>query len=115
MTEFPADPIPGYYRRRLVKRGRMVGPWVPVHIWRGFGTDPLTGDVLERGWMLRAKRFDQEVDPETEWFACWREPITKEEYDYLVAIHAYAITHEPTLPEACPKQVVDLNSLKSLY
>ena len=100
-------PTAGHYRLRL----RKGAPWSAVRIWQGFGTDPLTGETLERGWIWRATLNGVEVRPERVWPNCAGEPIDRAEHDYLVAIHRHAVEHEPDLPEAAPYTPVDWSKL----
>lgn len=101
-------PTAGHYRMRL----RKGAVWSPVHVWQGFGRDPLTGEVLERAWMWRAELNGVEVPVERVWPNCAGGPITKAEYDYKLALFRHAIQHEPDLPEAAPYTRVDYGTLR---
>jgi hypothetical protein len=105
---WPDRPVAGHYRMRLVKGG----PWVPVMIWQGYGLDPETRQVIERGWIWRAMQYDDEVDVWSVWPACAGEPIKPEEYRYQCALRRHALAHDPSMPEADPRKPVDWNKLR---
>ena len=101
------EPVPGYYRRRLVRGG----PWVPVRIWRGFDKCPHTGLELERGWELRCTVNGIYRDPRAEWLWVCNEPITEAEFRYLTDTKNYAVEHDHEMPEATPRTPVDFNKI----
>lgn len=101
-------PTAGFYRMRMVKNG----PWVPVHIWQGFGLDPETGEAREVAWMWRAERRGVEVRIDQVWPSCAGEPISESEYRFLLARAAYAMKHDNSLPDATPMQAVDYGTLR---
>ena len=65
--------------------------------------------------MLRAMRLNMEDEVWAEWIACCMEPIPKAVYDFLMARHHYAVKYNWDLPEAFPREPVDLNKMKSIY
>jgi hypothetical protein len=104
------QPVAGFYRRRLVKGG----PWVEVEIWRGFGADPLTGEALERGWEWRATQAGESVPIWEVWPYCAGEPIEKAEFEYLRATRLYAAAHDRSLPEARPRERIDIRNMPAV-
>lgn len=102
MTRRIDRPTEGLYRRKLVKGG----PWVPVVIWRPPAIDPDTGEQLERSTMLTAWEDGRNVDP----FQIWPylHPISEAEYWRL----RDRIDDDP---EAEPRNVIDLNTKRSLF
>lgn len=78
---------PGFYKIRSRARGH----WIPIEIWFEDGDrDPKTWELLS-DQKLRAKWHPQtdsaqgfDIDPR--WFFNRARPITKEEYEWLLAI-----------------------------
>lgn len=72
-------PIPGYYKRRMVRGG----PWVPVLIENP--KDPLTGEEMDRGHTERLVAYVNGLPAELyeTWTSCCGNPISKDEYDRL--------------------------------
>lgn len=94
------EPHCGWFRRRLVKNG----PWVPARIWIDEApvnevTGELEGDEIMRCQIGDVDRTAQLLD---EWAWLCGEPITQEQFDYMVAYIKWARVHEPLSPEAQP-------------
>ncbi len=104
-------PTAGLYRMRLVKGG----PWCAVRIWNGFGNDPVTGEILERCWIWRAEINGREVVIDRAWPWCAGHPITQPELEYLLAMHRHATKHAPHMPEANPREKIDLHKMPTLF
>ncbi len=99
-------PIAGTYYTRLVRGG----PRCPVRIWYGPPADPLTGELLDRSWRWQSELLGEEADA---WHLAGRvHPISRGEYDYLLATYKHAVTHEPDMPEACPRTPYDLDTME---
>lgn len=111
MTAHVSIPTAGLYKMRLVKGG----PWCPVRLWRGFGADPVTGEILERCWMWRAEINGRENDIDRAWPWCAGHRIPQSEYDYLLAVHGHAAKYAPHLPEARPREKIDLHRLPPVW
>lgn len=109
-------PEPGTYRIRRAKGA----VWVPVLIYRPCactinGPDehlwqddcdrypPLT--ALVDGW--------EEVAPMSVWNNC--RPISRADYDHMVATHAWAREHSPDHPDANPTRPVNLGGMRSIF
>lgn len=94
----------GYFRLR-----RGAGSvYRPVAIWHGPPLDPVTGEELDRGhrWqVLFCGRFIW--DEALVWPVCKGEPISRAEYDYLLARVVFAKEHDPRDPFAHPTGRVD--------
>lgn len=103
MTHRVDRPIPGWYRRRLVKGG----PWVGARIWFGPPFDPVTREPLDRSHALRCEVNGEQVDVYDAWTWLAGEPITETEFRYLEALREHAIAHEPDLPAANPRRRID--------
>lgn len=109
-------PVAGTYATRLVRGG----PRVPVRIW--FGQAVLGGEEQDRapGWFVEIDgRTDRvefgddgyrcrvPLDVEKVWPHCAKDPVTREEYAYLVAHAGWARDHAPNHPKAQPRKPVD--------
>ena len=97
-------PVPGWYRRRLVKGG----PWVPVLLFVPCPLDPHTGEPLDRPRHPLCLIADDPADAMEQWSWVAGQPISRAEYLYLMAVRAHAIAHEPEMPEANPRRPIDL-------
>lgn len=106
----------GFYQMKLVKGGIFV----PVRLWQGFGKqdgrelddDGAPTPVIARGWIWRAMLDGVEVHPWKVWPDCSGEPITEEEYRFLLARRHHAMAHDPQSPFASPRQKVDWLTVK---
>lgn len=119
MAASPNEPIPGHYKRRLVKDG----VWVPARVWVEDPKDPATGDVLrdpETGELMADQRIccvvwgeggATEVDAFDVW--TWLTPITKAAFDSMVATMEWA--RGTTAPEGNPQQAVDLRRAPPIF
>ena len=109
-------PIAGHYATRLVRGG----PRVPVRIW--YGQAIVGGEEQDRapGWFVEIDgRTDRvefgddgyrcrvPLDVETVWPHCAKDPVTRSEYEFLVAHAAWARDHQPDHPKASPRKAVD--------
>jgi hypothetical protein len=106
MTDAPRQlivdqPVAGYYRRRLVKGG----PWVPVEI-APYGGE-FTALVATVGG-VHADLFDT-------WTSCAGQPISKADYDYMMAVKEWADEHAPCAPEARPYKRVEISKLPPAF
>lgn len=114
MTRAVDEPRPGFFRIRLVKGG----PWVAARIEHRPSRDPLTGELLDRSPLWRVTIAGEELpaspDPlRAGVFRVWHsgQPISESEYRYLTARREHAIRYEPDLPEAAPRERIDLLSM----
>lgn len=100
----------GYYRTRMVSGG----PWCPVRIWFGPPADPDTGELIDRSprWQATLRGLQYEGDVASLWSWCAKHPITEAEHNYMVATARHAVTHEPEMPEASPREKIDFNKLR---
>lgn len=99
-----STPTVGYYRFKMTAGGHPVG----VEILFGPPRDPVTGEVLDRGWRWQARVNGADVDLDRVWPGCGREPITKAEHDYFASVQAWAVENAPMSPQADPKRKIDL-------
>ena len=115
MTLHIDRPSPGTYRMKRTKGGI----WVPVLIWRPC-VCTIGGELHD--WTEDCDRFPQlralvdgweDMDPQPIW--TWCHPIEQAEYEFLVADHGWARSHAQDLPEANPRQAVNLNTMKPLF
>lgn len=72
-------PTPGLYRTRLVKGG----PWVAARIWSEPPTDPVTGETLDRSWVLRCSVDGRGLVDPGEWWTKLHGPIAFDEWHRL--------------------------------
>ncbi len=96
------DPVPGFYRVRMVRGG----PFVGARIYRPCPVDPSHGDHLDRWPALCAEIDGESCSVDRVWL--FGEPITAGEFEYLRARSRFASNHRPDLPEAEPRKPVDL-------
>lgn len=108
-----STPTAGFYRVKLA-RGAV---WSPVKFWFGPPADPVTGEPLDRSPRWQALVRDQlwDGDPIELWTWCAGQPIGENEYEYLCAIHRHASVHDPTQPEAAPREAVNHLTMKPLF
>lgn len=116
MTLSISTPVPGFYRRRLVKDG----PWVPVRIkpWPLVNDD---GEPIDRedarcfvSWPpLRCFVDGQERDVWDQW--PFLHPITEAEFRYMTDTAAWARQYAPHDPTANPKRPIDINRLPPVF
>lgn len=103
-------PVAGFYRIRLVRGG----PLCAAMLWQGFGFDPDGGEP--RGmWTWRAMVNCAEVHLDRVWPYCADKGCTEAEYDYLLAVHGHAKRWTPDMPEAKPREKVDLHRTPALF
>lgn len=103
-------PIPGWYRRRLVRGG----PWVPVLIyWRcPMGEDCLP---LDRSPVLLCQVAGEDADPYAQWSHVAGNPISAIDYEVMVRQRAWDIRYDPASPAANPKVRVDIRALPPAF
>lgn len=95
------EPMPGYYKRRMVRGG----PWVPVAIWLEQEIDPDTGE-LAAPEELRAIANGQPADPVRVWL--YARPISIAEYDAMTGLR-------DEIPEmAAPHAAVNLSEMDAI-
>lgn len=94
---------PGFYRLQLVTRA----PWSVVRLWHGFGWEPGSFHAREVTQAWRALLNGSPVALERVWPRCAREPITRGEYRYRLALHRWCLKYARHRPEASPDQPVD--------
>jgi hypothetical protein len=105
-------PEEGHYRRRLTKGG----VWCAVKIWHGFPLDPVTGELLvERSPIWRAMLNGEHVDVWTQWPDCSGEPITEDEYMFLLKDHLWSVDNAPDSPQANPRAKIDLHKIRPIF
>lgn len=95
------DPHPGWYQRRFEKGAIFV----PARIW--LIQTIADGELVEPEVMaceIGGERFDvYEV-----WTMLCSNPISKQRYDYMMNVRAWAVTWRKDQPEAQPTKPVDL-------
>lgn len=107
------DPRPGHYRRRLVKGG----PMVPARIWIIDGDrDPDTGELTSDQKVCCVVWFEdgpREVDAWEHWSFLAGNPISKADFDSMVATTDWA--RGTTAPEGSPREAVDLRRAAPIF
>lgn len=107
MVEIIGDnPIAGFYRSRLVKKG----PLVAIKVWWGQPLDE-NGEIMERHMRWQALADGRPIDLSKVWPWCANQPIEEWEYDLMLATARWAKAHAPDRPEASPHEPV--NHLKT--
>lgn len=104
------EPQPGWYRTRLVRGGVYVG----ARIWLDAERCPESGDLLSDE-VLRAEVDGKPADPHDVWMRCADEPVSAEEYAFLIADRRHARDWRPNDPEATPRAPVNLNSMPPIF
>lgn len=104
-------PQPGFYKLRLVKGG----PFVPARIWTERERHGPRDDLGKYGAreVIRCQVGDELVDVMQAWPGL--RPITKAEFDYLVATRVWAQEFAPHMPEANERKKIDLNLIPPIY
>lgn len=120
MRVVAGDPVPGWYRMRLVRHG----PWVPARI--GFehpldfdtGTEDLSSAPVWHTFIDGKLVREPNADPAIAGvFRVWMhgEPISETEYLYMVANADYARKHAPSEPQARPKEPIDFTKVDAEF
>ena len=105
-------PMPGYFKRRLIRGG----VWVPVLVFRPCPIDlePETWGWIDRWPTLLAYTDGRQiVDAYNVWTSL--RPITQHEYEYLLSVNQWAREHAPEEPQAQPHKAVDLDTLPAIF
>lgn len=123
----PSNPVPGFYRLRLVAKG--IG--VPVRIW--FGQPIVDGEELDRSPRLcvevngRTCRFERDADDniigrvpldplaDNVWPYCAADPITQHEFEFMKRRATWATEFAPDHPAANPYEPVNVRSLPPAF
>lgn len=108
-----------YYAITSVKGG----PKRALAVWHGVPTDPDTGADLDRAPRWQATLDGQPVEdldrvainydhynPALGITINGKE-IDQQEHDYIVKLRAWAVTYAPGLPEAKPRQKIDVSKM----
>lgn len=103
------EPIEGYYRHRL----RSDGVRGAVRIWYGPPLDPVTGEELDRSWRWQATMNGEPIDFDRCWPACASDPLSAEEYNYLIQRNDWAKRHAPESGYADARKKHDLFDINS--
>lgn len=90
------EPVPGYYRTRLVRGGQEV----PAFVWFGPPLDPETGRPLDRAHRLQCRVAGEDVDPYEVWPM---RPVSREEYRQLV----------DAMRDGDPREAVDIRKVRT--
>lgn len=98
------QPVPGFYRRKLVKNG----PYVGVVIFYACPMDPESGEPMQRSRHLLCQVNGDWADPIDQWSWVAGNRVTQAEYNFLLADAAHAMEFRPTAPRANPRQAIDL-------
>lgn len=104
-------PVPGHYKRRLAKGA----PYSVFYIAHQVARDPDSGEILDRSPHWIALVNGEPVDVFSIWPDCSGEPISEDEYRFLLADHRHAVRYRPDAPEAKPRERVDLHTLKPIF
>lgn len=98
-------PVAGFYRFRL----RSDGVRAAIKVFYGPPNDPVTDEPLDRSprWqcLVNGEYFD---DFDRIWPACARDPISLEEYNFMLARQDWAKRHAPQSGFADPRKKHDL-------
>ncbi|MBX3490861.1 5'-3' exonuclease H3TH domain-containing protein [Parvibaculum sp.] len=105
-----SEPHCGFFQRRMVRGG----VWVPVAIWLEQDIDADTGELLSDERLVCAVG-GKEADADAEWTHCAGNPITEEEYRYLVARAEWARDFAPNEPAAQPYRKIDPLGIEPVF
>lgn len=86
-----SEPEAGFFRFRL-GASTVKGA---VRIWHGPPHDPVTGEELDRSHRWQATFNGEPVDFDRVWPACATDPLSEEEYRYMLARQDWARKHAP--------------------
>ena len=100
------EPQVGFYKRVLVKGGVMV----PAKIWMYQAVDHETGELIEDE-QLQCEVNGQYADAQDQWSWLCSNPISRAEFNYLMARIEHAVRHEPDDAFADPRAPINLNRL----
>lgn len=95
------NPQPGFFKRRFDRSG----VWVPARIW-------IVQHVNGDGDLTQPESFactigDDTFDAFEVWVELCKNPITRNEYEHLMRVRAWARTQRPDQPEATPTKPID--------
>lgn len=108
--KLPAVPQCGFYGRRLVQGGPLVG----ARIWREPEIDPLTGK--ETGMdLLRCEVGGKPRDPLAEWIRLSMTPMKQADYHYEIADADHAVKYRPEDPKANPRKPIDITKMPAQF
>lgn len=96
------QPQDGFFKRRLVRGGS----WVAAKIWRESETDFVTNKPTGFD-VVRCEVDGKPRNAAQQWDALQRFPITKADFDYLVANSTWHKQHKPNSSEANPSRAID--------
>jgi hypothetical protein len=89
-----SEPQMGWFKTRMVRQG----PYVPARIWVERDICPQTGELIDDERLL-CEVDGERRDPDREWIWLSKYPISKTEYEHLIALRAalpdMAATHVP--------------------
>jgi hypothetical protein len=99
------EPQAGFYKRRLVKNG----PWVAARIW-------LDAELDEDGALASEERMRCEVggterDAADQWSYLSSHPISRGDYEFMLADQRWCEANAPNEPLARPGEPIDFNKL----
>jgi len=86
------DPQPGWFEVRMVKGG----PMLPARIWLEADVDD-AGDLMDSE-TLRCQVVYVEHDPMKMWSRLSHRPISRERYDFLIAVGDWTAEWQPNSP-----------------
>ena len=104
------EPNCGFFRRRLVKGG----PWVPAAIWLDQDICDATGQLM-RDEQLLCLVAEKMADPYFHWTYLAGNPITEQEYNFMIARQEYAVTYQPDTPHANTSKPIDLLKTPTIF
>lgn len=112
-------PEPGYFEMREVKGGALVPACIFIPCPFLLPSPDVHPDdwfsVQDRSWCYRHQALiaNKPADPFRVWL--WATPVSEERYLYLVAVLEWARQNRPDLPEANPRQQVDLRNSAPVF
>lgn len=104
------EPQCGWFKRRLVQGGPIVG----ARIFMEQPTDTDTGELIGDE-IMRCEVGGKPRDPVDEWAWLANDPIPEAEYLYLIADADWAKQHAPRAPQANPREPVRSRNIPRLF
>lgn len=101
------SPEPGYYRRRMVRGG----PLIPVRIYYSNPEIDGAGKLKEDETLLALVGLDTPANAFDLWTYVAGNPISEDEYNFLIAQLKHKQQHEPNDPLNTPQAPVDFGSM----
>jgi len=112
-NEMNDTPQPGHYKTRVVRNG----PFVPARVWINVPERDEAGDLMDdEGLMMEVDgEFVNGQHMDQKWLWMIGNPITKQEYDFMIADSDHAQKYRPGDPKSQPTKPIDLSTQPPIF